>query len=543
MRKLDRSPAQSSVSAQSDAQSRSSLRDRILQSKRFQAGAIALLSGLLMGLAPAPVNAWGLAWVALAPLWVLLADRASGRGLWLIAGLWGLVYHGMSLSWITGLHPLTWMGIPWLASVAIVGLIWLIITLWGVGTVVLWGWGLAWMQRRQLHPGLRILLGGALWCVLETLRNQSALDWTTLAYTQSPGNLIGLHLDQLSGTSTLTAAIVAVNGFLAEAWLARRSIVGKRFATGAIGLFLGVHLVGWILYSQPLNDSPSQALRVGLIQGNIPTRIKLFAQGLQQSLQHYPLGYRLLAAQGADLVVTPEAAMPFTWDWTPDPANPMQAAVDELKVPLVLGAFGKRGDRTTQSLMMLDRQGRVESQYDKIKVVPLGEALPFEEILGKVIGRLSPIKSYLKAGSPQQRFVTPFGNVAVGICYESAFPELFRDQVVGGAQFLLTASNLDPYSTVLMAQHQAHNLMRAIESDRWMINVTNTGYSSIITPHGQVLWQSQPHRYATYLATLYRRQTQTLYDRWGNWLTVVLSGVGLVILIGSRGVGRGLSRS
>ncbi len=67
-----------------------------------------------MGLTPAPTNLWGLAWIALAPLWVLVVDgMESGTGkvnLW-IPFVWGVGYHGLAFAWIRGLHPLTWMGL------------------------------------------------------------------------------------------------------------------------------------------------------------------------------------------------------------------------------------------------------------------------------------------------------------------------------------------------------------------------------------------------------------------------------------------------
>jgi apolipoprotein N-acyltransferase len=126
------------------------------------------------------------------------------------------------------LHPLTWLGVPWLASVAIVLFCWGFITLWGAALVVVWAW---FMQRleRFVHslppaPSLfsslrRVLVGTALWCGLEWLWSLGPLGWTTLSYTQSPGNLALLHIGQLSGTAGVTAAIVAVNGLLAEAWM------------------------------------------------------------------------------------------------------------------------------------------------------------------------------------------------------------------------------------------------------------------------------------------------------------------------------------
>ncbi|MEB3295609.1 MAG: apolipoprotein N-acyltransferase [Synechococcales bacterium] len=556
-----------------------------LEVEGLRASAIALLSGLVMAMAPAPLNFWIMAWVGLAPLWGLVAQGAGGdsgrspqastsfnRAIW----LWSLTYHGISLAWITGLHPLTWLGMPWLGSVAAVTVIWLFITLWGVGTVFCWGWGLRWMTQWGCKGWQRVLLGTALWCLTETVRAYTPLDWTSIAYTQSPGNLAILHLGQLSGNMTITAAIVAVNGCWAEAYLAYQDHLTCRNSRShpdvtrgtiwnwlqiAIALLIGSHLIGLWLWLQPLSlstaatarptaapsqDLPSRnaALTIGIIQGNIPTRIKLSDVGIRQAWQIYSNAYRRLAILGADLVLTPEAALPIQWQEQSllTAMNPIAQAVRSQQVPLVLGTFGQRwlgqpGNqlqtaRMTQSLLLLDEQAQVTRQYDKVKVVPLGESLPFEDILGKWIGRLSPLKNYLTAGAEDQRFVTPFGSAAVGICYESAFPELFRHQVAAGAEWMITASNLDPYSTVLMAQQEAHDLMRAVESDRWMVRATNTGYSGVIDPHGRVIWRSPAHQFVMYQAQIQRRQTQTLYVRWGNFLTPVLVLISTGILLG-----------
>ncbi|MCV3214542.1 hypothetical protein OGM63_13635, partial [Plectonema radiosum NIES-515] len=39
----------------------------------------ALISGILMGLTVAPFNVWFLAWIALAPLWVLIVNSAQRK--------------------------------------------------------------------------------------------------------------------------------------------------------------------------------------------------------------------------------------------------------------------------------------------------------------------------------------------------------------------------------------------------------------------------------------------------------------------------------
>jgi apolipoprotein N-acyltransferase len=227
-------------------------------------------------------------------------------------------------------------------------------------------------------------------------------------------------------------------------------------------------------------------------------------------------------------VLTPEGALPVYWEGE---RNPFRDAVLRKGVAAWLGIFVRQDRQITQSLLSIAGNGEVVGQFNKIKLVPLGEYIPFREVLGGLISRLSPIEASMVPGTATQRFETPFGRAITSICYESAFPELFRAQAAEGGQFILTASNLDPYSEVLMAQHQAQDLMRAIETDRWAVRATNTGYSGMIDPHGRILWRSQPHTYQTHAETIYRRQTQTLYVRWGDWLTPTLLGLAALVLV------------
>src|SRR6476469_10901918 len=187
---------------------------------------MALGAGLLMGLTPAPLNAWPLAWIALVPLWILILQGApsSLRERLLLGLAWGIGYHGLAVSWITGVHPMTWMGVPWLASLAIALFCWIFLTLWGAVLVATWAGCWGWLvQRAKLSRGVRWLAGVALWIGLEAIWSLGPLWWTSLSYTQSPHNLAILHLGQLSGPSMVTAALVAVNGLIAEAFIERRS--------------------------------------------------------------------------------------------------------------------------------------------------------------------------------------------------------------------------------------------------------------------------------------------------------------------------------
>lgn len=526
------------------------------------------LGGLAFGLTMPPWGLWGLAWIALVPLWRWGIQRGSWRGV--VA--WGFLYEGLTLQWLWDLHPLTWMGIPWWPSLLIALGCWLGAIAWRLGSFLLWtqlmfrltsrrsksGTGASWQSRSS---GLRVLWGTALWCAIDSFWSWGPLYWDSWALSQSPHNLPILHLGRLAGPMAITGAIVAVNGLLAEAWnlqlisgsshaevgdsptpsqgLRPRQLLGV-----AVALVVGLHGLGGLLSLQGDRaranlPGSGPALQVGVVQGNIPTRRKLTAAGVNLALQRYSQGFESLAAQGADAVLLPEGAFPFLWsEQRQTLGQPFLAAIARHPTTQVwLGAF-ERGEKVygsepigrdeiadpdiRQSLLALDAEGRVTSRYNKIKLVPLGEYLPAEALLGRVLGRLSGLPESLVPGQASQHFETAWGRAAVMICYEPAFSQISRRQVRAGGQWLLNSANLDPYSDVLMAQSEALGVIRAIESDRWLVQATNTGYSGVIDPGGRVMWRSPPREFVTHAAVIYPRQSQTLYGQWGDWLTPTL---------------------
>ena len=557
------------------------------------AWAIAFFSGILMALTTAPVNAWLLAWVALAPLWVLVVSYQKPKieeqkqkflflpsflnihplhplqnplPNFLLPSLWGIGYHGLALSWIMGIHPMTWLGVPWWPSLAIALFCWAFITLWGAALVAVWAWlfvilnsltlpgknpililnsltlpgknpilnspplqGGAGGGKAQFSALTRVLIGTALWCALESIWSTGSLWWTSLSYTQSPHNLAILHLGQLSGPSAVTAAIVAVNGLIAEAFIEgrRKKEEGRRKNWIAYilpaSLCLILHIAGWSLYNRPLNQEAGTSLKIGIIQGNIPNEIKFDSGGWGRALEGYTIGYKQLADRKVDAVLIPETALPFIWtnEYQRSTLSFYQAILDRGVVAWV-GGFGQQENSITNSLLAIDRTGEIIGRYDKLKLVPLGEYIPFYEILGGIINRLSPLDAHLVPGNSKQLFDTPFGRAIVGICYDSAFAEIFRYQAANGGEFMITASNNAHYKPPMLAQHHALDVMRAIETDRWAVIATNTGYSAFVNPRGETVWKSGINTYEVRDATIYRRQTRTLYVRWGDWLTPLL---------------------
>ncbi|MCL2932185.1 MAG: apolipoprotein N-acyltransferase [Trichodesmium sp. MAG_R03] len=564
---------------------------------------ITLISGILMGMATSPIGLWFLGWIALAPLWVLVIQEYKSVNKFLLGLAWGVGYHGLALFWITGIHPMTWLGVPWLASLAIALFCWIFITLWGAILVAIWAYlfglliPISFLEKRSSFT--RVLLGITLWCCLEKIWSLGNLWWTSLAFTQSNHNLVILHLGQLSGPMTITAAIVTVNALFGEAfvkaklqqnpenvqqiiffqkqnnlgqlsllikfpflyqiWLSKDtsskssltiseppylsisqsdylqnritynnkqnlvSLFTSYFFLLPIITLIFFHIIGFSLYNTPLHPESKAALKVGIIQGNISNEIKLNSRGWSNALEGYTQGYKKLAEENVDAVLTPETALPFVWTSQNNRRFLafFQAILDN-EVVVWVGGYGKQENNLTNSLFTIDSTGEIFSRYDKIKLVPLGEYIPFNKMLGKLIDKLSPLDAHLVPGKIDQIFDTPFGKAIVGICYDSAFSEVFQRQTLAGGEFILTAANNAHYSSAMPAQHHAQDVMRAIENDRWAVRATNTGYSGVVDPHGRTIWLSGINTYETYTTRIYRRNTQTLYVKLGDWLTPLL---------------------
>jgi len=535
-----------------------------------------------MALAAPPLGWFPLAWVGLVPLWQLVwprgDDRRSPGSLGSVApslgttlgglGIWGITYHGLLLHWITGLHPLMWMGIPWAGSVAIAGGAWVGVTLWVTAPVVAWGLTLRLLlgfilpRLPQGWGEVTGLMGGlGLWNTYQTLLQGTPLTWASLSLSQSPSNLPLVQWARISGPLTIDSALLGVAGLIALGLIALESGLkggddrasgeplpsdrppGDRpprhrpsaqlYGLGAIVLVLGLQGGGWgLLHWGSPADNLSQRIPLGIIQGNIPTREKLTPAGLETSEQAYRQGYRTLQEAGAAAVLLPEGAIPTLWEGARRFYSPLYQTLRQGTIPAWVATFLHRDEGYSQSLILMQPGGTVTARYDKTQLVPFGEYVPGGEILGRVLGRLSPIESQLVPGTPGQTFPTPWGSAAVAICYEPFFPRRIQSPVQAGAEFILTASNLDPYDRRLMAQHEAQDVLLAVALDRWLVRATNTGYSGFISPQGQVHQRSQPRQYATLLAPIYPRTTLTPYARWGDWLTPILDlgALGLGIL-------------
>src|SRR5260370_19594402 len=143
-------------------------------------------------------------------------------------------------------------------------------------------------------------------------------------------------------------------------------------------------------------------------------------------------------------------------------------------------------DGAYNAAVMVNEEGRMVAQYDKIRLMPFGEYVPLPRWLpgaGQVraiVGEFTPGQAYS---------LMPVGQARAGvfICFESAFPSIARTFTNEGADVLINISN-DGYlgPTPVMRQHMANAVFRAVENNRPVLRVTNIGITPLIAPGGAV---------------------------------------------------------
>ncbi len=189
-------------------------------------------------------------------------------------------------------------------------------------------------------------------------------------------------------------------------------------------------------------------------------------------------------------MIWPETAVTFLPAYQPERRAEIAAAAGG--APVILGALhGVQRDGEEQwfnSLMVILPDGSLGPRYDKYHLVPFGEYLPYEGVLGLIgLRQLVRQGGFTPGPGPQVLKVPGLPPFSPLICYEMIFPS----EVVPAGQrpgWLLQITN-DGWFGAFGGpqQHLAQARIRAIEQGLPVVRVANTGISAAIDAHGRVL--------------------------------------------------------
>jgi apolipoprotein N-acyltransferase len=430
--------------------------------------ALALLAGAATVSAFAPLE-WALVGVAafalLIELWV--AAQSPRSAFW--SGFWfGLGLFGAGVSWVyVSLHRYGEMAAP-LAAIATLGF---------CALLALFPAAVGWLQARwRISPAARAcLVIPALWAFAEWLRGWlfTGFPWLSAGYAAIDTPLAGWA--PLGGVYALSLGALACAGFL---WC----VVRNRARWIALGL-LAVLLGAGALLRTHAWSIPEGALRVSLLQGDIPQQLKFDPALYARTLATY--AYLAEGSRGK-LIVLPETAVPRFLD-SIDPAylDRLESVAKRHGGDLLLGVpYQPAPGVYYNSVVSL---GVSPPQiYNKVHLVPFGEFIP--PGFGWIVHALSIPLSDFSSGSPEQRPLRVAGTrVAVDICYEDAFGEEIARELPEAALLVNVSNDAWFGDSLAPAQHLQMGRMRALETGRMMLTATNTGITAAVARDGRVL--------------------------------------------------------
>ena len=178
--------------------------------------------------------------------------------------------------------------------------------------------------------------------------------------------------------------------------------------------------------------------------------------------------------------------------------------------------------------------------YNKSKLVPGAEQLPFHKYLHKFFGdKILQIGSSTSLGNfSKQDSVNIFENsnrtlsVAPIICYESIYGDYVRKFINMGAGVIFIITNDGWWkNTSGYKQHHSYAKLRAIENRRYVARSANTGISSVIDCFGNVVNYLDWDIFGVIDSNLPILDYETFYTKHGDFLGRIASFFFAIILL------------
>lgn len=484
----------------------------------------AALLGVLATLGFPPYEIFPLSLLALAGL-IALWSSATPRQAMLYGLCYGLGHYLTGVYWVFistyvyGGAPL-WMGLFLAFLLAFICSLFLA----AVGWLVTW--------RR---PGSALLWGAlqvpAAWLLMELLRGWDevwSFPWLSVGYAFIDTSLV--RLAPVFGVHGLSTMVIVLAAAL---WLLITGSLRQRAGALMFGLVTLLGLL-WVPAPGGWTQAKGAELPVGIVQGDIPQERKWLASERLPTLQLYRGLSLELLRQYPDtrLVIWPEAAIPMLYNHVRgDFLVDLRQWAQGENLTVLTGILQKEPGGLYNTMRAL---GVDEGLYRKRHLVPFGEFFPVPDFLRAFMKGINLDYENLSHGPAEQPLVRVAGvGLGISICFEDVFGRDIRRELPE-ADILVNVTN-DGWFADSSAPYQHLQIarMRAIETGRELVRVSNRGVSGRIGVDG-VVRQQLPMFESGYLAFNARPYTGTTpYVAWGEtplWAGSILILIALFLL-------------
>ncbi len=495
---------------------------------------LAALSGAALSLSYTGLRLSVYSWVCVGIL-LVVTFGARQRVAFACGFLHGLMFVLTSVSWIATVLSVHG-GLPFIGGWAV---LFLIAAAWGILTGTF-----AWIVWRLAKQSIRLACIGApfVWVTFEFVRAhlpEISFPWNLLGYPAS-GNLGLLQLTTVTGIYGLSFVVAAFNALIAWADVAPKPRPAQRWKIlgGTTAL-----LVVMLLASPRLVPTPPANHYARAVQPNFPEELSYPADWFAshasdladlEQLSLSPSGHQ------PDLLVWPEAPAPLSFE-EPQFARRASSLAIRFGHPFLAGVIEWRQSTDASShhlqvpynsAILIDAQGQKVFTYDKIHLVPFGEYEPFP-LMHRVVSNVSSEVGGFQKGTHYSVGSLPQGlTFATFICYEAIYAGEIRRFAADGAELYINISNDGWFGRSAAAeQHLLMARVRAVENRRWMLRVTNSGFTVSVDPYGRITSPLPPDVRASVDLPYDFRTERTIYTRFGDWFAWMCVAVSVILLL------------
>lgn len=435
---------------------------------------ISALSGLLLSTAFAPLSLWFAAPFAVA-LHIFAIDQSQKK--LLSALVFALAFNLNLLHWTSIYVGST----PWIILAIGLSLLYLPLALtsrWGIASYPFIF--IAMEQVRNIFP-----FGG--------------FGWARLAYSQADAPYA--KIASYGGAAGLSACVVLLA-------LLIYFVFNKKLPVLIIAPLL--------LLTLPLNVTEASAMKVLLIQGNVPNYgLDFNARAKAVFYNHVSESNRTLAQfPNVDFLLWPENAV----DVDPFQNKDVNDELNSFSKPLILGAIVNKGGQNFNSSILWSNKQQII--YNKQHLTPFGEYIPLRSLATKISPLANQVSDFTP-GDSQVIFKINSAKIVPVICYELIDDSLL-ESAANSANLIVVQTNSATFGmSAESAQQLSITRIRAIEHSRNILSVSTTGYSAVIDHSGKIIKSTKMGVADHLYAEVGLIDQLSMRDRLGDWALII----------------------
>ena len=239
-----------------------------------------------------------------------------------------------------------------------------------------------------------------------------------------------------------------------------------------------------------------------------------------------------------DLVIWPENVIDVSSFSSSTERTEVAAQAARLNAPFLVGITEDLDNKFfTNAQVVVNTDGSLGDRYDKVRRVPFGEFVPMRGLLEAVGAPVDRIPRDAKAGNDTAILRAADTTIAVVISWEVFFAGRANEGIEQGATLLVNPTNGSSYTgTILQTQQIASSRLRALETGRWLVQVSPTGFSAFISPSGQVFDRTGVSEQRVITREVQLRSGRTIYSYLGDmpFILIMIASLLAIVIAGRR---------